>query len=133
MKKILIGIGIGIASLLILLAISHSVLYSFNSGYRSWVNEFQYRREYVDSETDYKNRKMVEDTARAMIANYTTYKLTYETYKDSKNENELSYANQARIQANSVASNYNNYLTQNSYIFKGNLPSGIPLTLPYLT
>lgn len=133
MKKILIGIGIGIASLLILLAISHSVLYSFNSSYRSWVNEFQYRREYVDSETDYKNRKMVEDTARAMIANYTTYKLTYETYKDSKNENELSYANQARIQANSVASNYNNYLTQNSYIFKGNLPSGIPLTLPYLT
>ena len=133
MKKVLIGIGIGIASLLLILGITHGVLYSFNTEYRTWVNEFQYRREYVDSETDYQNRKKVEDTARAMIANYTTYKLTYETYKDSTNENERAYAIQAKIQANTVASNYNNYITQNSYIFKGNLPSGIPLTLPYLT
>lgn len=103
-------------------------------GSRAVINEYVFQIERVDQETDYQNRKMVEDTARAMITNYTSYKLEWEAYKTFPTDSqEYIRAINARTAANNVASNYNNYLTQNSYIFKGNLPYDIPFSLPYLT
>ncbi len=83
-------------------------------------------------ENNYENRRMVEEQCRAYIASYKADKLGYEQYKDSDSELERSWAQSYKQRANRTAATYNEYMTKNSYVFKNNLPSDIPATLPYL-
>lgn len=105
---------------------------SFNLGFRKMVNEYVFQREVVDQETDYRNRKGVEDSARALLTQYEFAKGEYETYKvfigtDDKAKEQRAL--DSKTSANMVVSKYNNYLTENEFIFKGNLPNDIPYKL----
>lgn len=64
----------------------------------------------ADDATAYNSRKLVEDTCRAMIASYTSDSLIYQQYKDSNNEEKLSWAEQAKMRANKTAASYNEYV-----------------------
>ena len=99
---------------------------------RKAVNEHFYDVEKVDDATRYKTRKSVEDSCRAMIASYTSDKMTYEQYKDSDNEEKQSWAEQARIRANKTAVTYNEYVLKNSFVWEGNVPADIKYELPYI-
>lgn len=108
-------------------------LWSFATpGGRAAWNQYSYQLQKVDDNTLYSTRKQVEDTCRAMISSYTTDKMTYEQYKDSDNSDEKSWAAQAKMRANKTASSYNNYILQNSYVWKNNVPADIKNELPYL-
>lgn len=80
-------------------------------------------------EVSYENQKKVEDTARAMISSYESDKLTYETYINSDDKEEQSWAKQAKIRANQTATSYNEYILKNSHIWDDNIPSDIDYQL----
>lgn len=101
------------------------------SGKATWNNWFHSVQK-VDDATNYETLKKVEDTCRSMIASYNSDKLTYEQYKDSDNEEKQEWAEQAKMRANKTASTYNNYILKNSYVWKGNVPNDIYMTLPYI-
>lgn len=101
------------------------------AGRATWNNWFHDVQK-ADDATNYKTRKKVEDTCRAMIASYEADKLTYEQYKDSDNEEKQSWAEQAKMRANKTATTYNNYILKNSYVWKGNVPSDIYTNLPII-
>ena len=101
------------------------------SGRAAWNTYFSAVQK-VDDATNYKTKKHVEDTCRAMIASYESDKLTYEQYKDSDNEEKQSWAEQAKMRANKTASTYNNYILKNSYVWDGNIPSDIMNKLDYI-
>lgn len=86
----------------------------------------------VDDATSYKTKKTVEDTCRSMIANYESDRLAYEQYKDSDSEEMRTVANKAKIRANTTASEYNNYVLKNNYVWRGNVPKDIDTKLDYL-
>ena len=88
-------------------------------------NNWWHDVEKADDNTSYENRKMVEDTCRAMMASYKTDVDTYNMYKDSDNEEKLSWAEQARMRANKTANSYNEYMLKNSYVWNGNVPIDI--------
>ena len=92
---------------------------------KSWGHDLQVAAD----ETDYDTLKKVEDTARSMIASYKSDILTYETYINSDNEEEQSWAKQAKIRANTTAISYNEYCLKNSYVWKENIPEDICYTL----
>lgn len=79
----------------------------------------------VDDATSYETRKEVEDSCRAMVSSYEADKLTWEQYKDSENDEQRSWADQAKMRANRTAANYNNYILKNSYVWSGNIPEDI--------
>lgn len=83
-------------------------------------------------ENNYENRRMVEEQCRAYIASYKADKLGYEQYKDSESDLERSWAQSYKQRANRTAATYNEYMTKNSYVFKGNIPEDLPLSLAYL-
>ena len=97
--------------------------------WNSWFHEVQT----VDDRTNYETIKKVEDTCRAMIATYEADRLMYEQYKDSDDEEEQDWAAQAMMRANRTASTYNNYILENEYVWKDNVPNDIYMELPYLT
>ena len=101
------------------------------TGKAMWNNWFHAVQK-ADDATNYETLKKVEDTCRAMIASYNSDKLTYEQYKDSDNEEKQEWAEQAKMRANKTASTYNNYILKNEYVWKGNVPSDIYMTLPYI-
>lgn len=101
------------------------------SGKAAWNNWF-HEVQKVDDATNYKTLKKVEDTCRSMIASYNADKLTYEQYKDSDNEEKQAWAEQAKMRANKTASTYNNYILENEYVWKGNVPADIFYRLEYL-
>lgn len=128
MEKVLAGILAFFLMLLVIFGVAYAI-----PGSRAAINEYFFLIERVDEETDYENRKKVEDTARAMIATYTARKLEYEQYKDFESGTpEYTRALDAKTAANNTASAYNNYITQNSFVWEGNLPSDIPNILPYI-
>lgn len=86
----------------------------------------------VDDATNYNIRKEVENTCRAMISSYEADRLMYEQYKDSDNEEKQSWAEQAKMRANRTAATYNNYILENSYVWRQNVPNDIREDLPYL-
>lgn len=86
----------------------------------------------VDDATNYETLKKVEDTCRAMIASYEADRLTWEQYKTSDNEEKVSWAEQAKMRANKTAASYNNYILENSYVWRNNVPEDIRSELPYL-
>lgn len=84
----------------------------------------------VDANTNYHNRKMVEDTCRSMMASYKTDMATYELYKDSDNAEKQSWAEQAYMRATKTANTYNEYIMKNSYVWADNIPEDIANYLP---
>ena len=101
------------------------------SGVSAWNNWFGTVQK-ADDDTNYETLKRVEDTCRSMISSYNSDKLTYEQYKDSDDEEKQNWAEQAKMRANKTASTYNNFILKNEYIWKGNVPSDIYMTLPYI-
>lgn len=128
MKNVLITIG----AIILVFVIGLSVFFGLTpSGKEVWNNWF-YDIQKADDETNYETIKKVEDTCRAMIASYEADKLTYEQYKNSKKEEEQGWASQAKMRANQTASNYNNYILQNTHVWKDNVPSDIKMELPII-
>lgn len=98
------------------------------SGVATW-NTWFHKVQDADDVTNYETIKKVEDTCRSMIASYESDKLTYEQYKDSDNEEKQSWAEQAKMRANKTATEYNNYILKNSYVWKKNVPADIYMKL----
>lgn len=86
----------------------------------------------ADDRTNYETRKQVEDTCRAMIASYMSDSMTYAQYKNSENEEKLSWAEQAKIRANKTAVSYNEYILKNAFVWEDNIPNDIYKSLSYL-
>ena len=121
-----------IVTIILIVVVGSSVFFSATpTGKAIWNNWFHAVQK-VDDDTNYKTKKKVEDTCRAMIASYNSDKLTYEQYRDSDSEEKQSWAEQAKMRANKTASTYNNFILKNGYIWKGNVPSDIYMTLPYI-
>ena len=99
---------------------------------RSIWNKNMYAVQKTDDATNYKTLKNVEDTCRAMLASYAEDKLTWEQYKDSDSKEQRSWADQARMRANSTATSYNEYVLKNSYVWQDNVPEDIRKELEYL-
>ena len=99
--------------------------YNFAPGIRETVNKNQTAVQIVDDQTRYETLKKVEDTCRAMISSYESDVLIWNQYKDSENETERIWAAQAKMRANKTASSYNNYILQNNFVWKNNIPEDI--------
>lgn len=100
-------------------------------GVMSWNSWFGLVQK-ADDATNYETLKRVEDTCRSMIASYEADRLTYEQYKNSEDDEQQSWAEQAKMRANRTASTYNNYILENSYVWSGNVPNDIDSELDYL-
>ena len=100
-------------------------------GVMSWNSWFGLVQK-ADDATNYETLKQVEDTCRSMIASYEADRLTYEQYKNSGDDEQQSWAEQAKMRANRTASTYNNYILENSYVWEGNVPKDIDDRLDYL-
>lgn len=87
------------AVLLALLVAAWIFFGATTAGRRVWNNWF-YSVQRVDDDTNYETIKAVEDTCRALISSYEADKYTYEQYRDSEDEEQLSWAEQARMRAN---------------------------------
>lgn len=116
---IVIILGIGIA---LLSPVFSTVLF----------NKISFVVHKADDATNYRTLKKVEDTCRAMISSYEADRLTYEQYKHSDNEDKVEWAEQAKMRANKTASTYNNYILENSFLWKGGIPSDIRSQLDYI-
>lgn len=119
-KKVLTIVGC-----LVLVLITGGIFFGATPLGRAAWNSWFYGVQKVDDATNYETRKKVEDSCRAMVASYEADKLTWEQYKDSDNDEEVSWANQAKMRANRTAANYNNYVLKNSYVWEGNIPVDI--------
>ncbi len=95
-------------------------------------NKIEFAHSKIDEATSYEVKKEVEDTCRAMISSYEADRATYIQYKDSTNSEQKSWADQAKMRANRTASNYNNYILKNSFVWKGNVPDDIRSSLDVL-
>ena len=95
-------------------------------------NGYGYAVQKVDDATSYQTRKKVEDTCRAMIANYEADRISYEQYKQSDDAEKQRWAEQAKMRANRTAASYNEYYLKNSFVWSGAVPSDIKSSLPYL-
>lgn len=120
---------VAVVLLAIILALVLIFFVATPSGRAVW-NNWWHDVQKADDNTSYENRKMVEDTCRAMIASYKTDVDTYNLYKDSDNEEKLSWAEQARMRANKTANTYNEYIRKNSYVWGNNVPIDIDNYLP---
>lgn len=119
--------------LVVLLCIGIGIVGTVGGWFDTWfTNKVEFVDRKIDDATNYETIKKVEDTCRSMIASYESDKLTYEQYKDSTNEEKQSWAEQAKMRANTTASNYNNYILKNSFVWNGNVPADIKMELPYL-
>ena len=95
-------------------------------------NSYGFAVQKVDDATRYETRKKVEDTCRAMIANYEADRISYEQYKQSDDAEKQGWAEQAKMRANRAAASYNEYYLKNSFVWSGAVPSDIKGSLPYL-
>lgn len=117
---------------IVTLLIGATIFFSATPAGKAMWNNWFHDVQKADDATNYETLKKVEDTCRSMIASYNSDKLTYEQYKDSDNEEKQEWAEQAKMRANKTASTYNNYILKNEYVWKGNVPSDIYMTLPYI-
>lgn len=95
-------------------------------------NRYGFAVQKADDATRYETRKKVEDTCRAMAANYEADRVSYEQYKDSADPEKQGWAEQVRMRANRTAASYNEYYLKNSFVWSGAVPSDIKGSLPYL-
>jgi spermidine synthase len=96
---------------------------------RTMWNNYEYSLQKADDATKYDTRKEVEDTCRAMISSYKSDRVVWEQFKDSENDEKLSWAEQAKMRANKTAITYNEYILKNSFVWEDNVPSDIDSTL----
>lgn len=133
MNKILTGV---VCVVVVLLLIVAPIFFGATPTGKAMWNNWFHTVQKVDDATNYKTRKQVEDTCRAMIATYEKDKAEYEAnlnlYETTGNEYYLEIATGYRQQANSSASTYNNYVLKNSYVFEGNVPLDIRMELEIL-
>lgn len=115
-----------------IVAIVGGIIFFMTPSGRAAVNNYLFSVQKADDATNYSTKKKVEDTARAMISSYTADELTYQQYKDDENEEKVSWADQAKMRANRTATNYNNYILKNSFVWYGNIPEDILEELLYL-
>ena len=120
MKKFMITVII-----ILVILIAGEIFFKDTPFGRSIWNNYQHTMQKVDDATTYETKKQVEDTCRAMIASWEADLLTYKQYKDSDMSEQRSWAEQAKMRANKTASEYNNYMLKNSYVWNGNIPSDI--------
>ena len=128
MSKVLAALGV----VLFVLLISCVIFFSATPIGRATWNHWFYTVQKVDDATLYTTKKKIEDTCRAMMASYTTDKLTYEQYKDSDSEEQKSWAAQAKMRANKTAASYNEYVLKNTFVWQDNIPVDILTRLEYL-
>ena len=95
-------------------------------------NSYGFAVQKVDDATSFQTRKKVEDTCRAMIANYEADRISYEQYKDNPDPEKQGWAEQVKMRANRTAASYNEYYLKNSFVWSGAVPSDIKGSLPYL-
>ena len=95
-------------------------------------NSYGFAVQKVDDATSFQTRKKVEDTCRAMIANYEADRISYEQYKDNPDPEKQGWAEQVKMRANRTAASYNEYYLKNSFVWSGAVPSDIRCSLPYL-
>ena len=86
----------------------------------------------VDSATNWDTLHEVEDSCRAMMANYQADVLIYQQYCDSETAEHRSWAEQARMRANRTAAQYNEYILKNNYVWRYGIPDDIEHELPYI-
>lgn len=125
-------VGTTITVIAIVLVVGAGIFFGVTPGGRAAWNNWFHQVQTVDDRTNYETLKKVEDTCRAMISTYEADRLTYEQYKDSGDEEEQSWAEQAKMRANRTASTYNNYILENSYVWQDNVPSDIYTELEYI-
>lgn len=101
-------------------------------GLTGGLNSFFFQVQKIDDATNYNTIKKVEDSCRAMISSYTADKLAWEQYKNSDSEEQVSWANQAKIRANKTAATYNEYILKNSFVWEDNIPKDIRGRLEYI-
>ena len=99
---------------------------------RGAVNSWNYTLRKVDEATDYDLLRKVEDTCRAMQASYEADLLTWQQYKDSESAEQRAWADQAMMRANKTAASYNQYILENTYLWRDNVPVDIRTALPYI-
>lgn len=128
MKKFFATVGVVVLAFLF---VGLPIFFGLTPAGKTIWNNWMYGLEKVDEKT-YEKQKQVEDTCRAMIASYNQDKLVYEQYKNSDIEEERSWANNAKIRANSTASTYNAYILKNEYIWADNVPPDIDHELPII-
>lgn len=116
----------------IVLLITATIFFGCTPAGRATWNNWFFNVQKADDLTNYETRKQVEDACRAMIASYESDRLTYEQYKNSENAEYQSWAEQAKMRANKTAASYNNYVLKNSFVWNGNIPSDIRMTLTYI-
>ena len=121
-----------IVTILLTLLLLGVLYFSVTPGGRATWNNWFFRVQKADDSTRYTTRKQVEDSCRAMMASYTSDKLTYDQYKDSDNAEKQSWAEQAKMRANKTAASYNEYVLKNSFVWDCNIPADIQASLPYL-
>lgn len=114
MDKMKIGIALGIV--LAFLATPAGVVL---------VNSYNGNMQRADDLTNYKTKKEVEDSCRAMMVSYQNDRLIWEQYKDSEKPEEVTWANSAKMRANKAAVTYNEYFLKNRYVFKNNIPEDL--------
>lgn len=123
LSKVIIGI-LAVGLILASIKFAPDITWKFNN----WRLKIQK----VDDKTNYETIKKVENTCRAMISSYNSDKLRYEQYKDSEDRQERNWGEEAKMRANTTASNYNNYILKNSFLREENIPSDIYRELEYL-
>ena len=128
MNKVIAGL---LCLLMVVLLFCTVVFSCFPAGRAMW-NSWFFAVQKADDATTYNSRKLVEDTCRAMIASYTSDSLIYQQYKDSNNEEKLSWAEQAKMRANKTAASYNEYVLKNSFVWNDNIPADIRVSLPFV-
>ena len=129
MKKVFAIIGVVFCAVII---IGTPLFFSATPAGKALWNNWFYNVQKADDDTNFKTRKKVEDTCRAMMSSYETDKLTYEQYINSDNDEKKSWAEQAKMRANKTASTYNNYILENSFVWEDNIPSDINYRLEYI-
>ena len=120
-----IKIFICLAMLLVLLWVGYVVSPEIRTGF----NKLGANVQMADDSSRYEAMKKVEDSCRAMIAQYNSDKLTYEQYAGSSSKEERGWAEQARMRANRTASTYNNYVLQNKFVWHDNIPDDLRIEL----
>lgn len=126
MRKVLIALGTIVLCVVIVIG------GTLGGWFSTWFgNKVEYIDQKIDDATSYETRKTVEDSCRAMVASYEADKLTWEQYKDCDGE-QRSWADQAKMRANRTATNYNNYVLKNSFVWDGNIPTDIQIELPLI-
>ena len=124
-------IAVAVIASVLTLGVGAGIFFGATPVGRQIITGYNYDMEKA-GENNYENRRMVEEQCRSYIASYKADKLGYEQYKDSESELERSWAQSYKQRANRTAATYNEYMTKNSYVFKGNIPWDIPLSLAYL-